>query len=105
MAELRSENLSKSTENHRLRRSIKKVTQELSNLQQERERLEKALEAAHQERSKGDQERERLERALEAAHQERSKGDHTLHVSAATGPLEWGAASLGAVWLGLVLGR
>lgn len=84
MAELRSENLSKSTENHRLRRSIKKVTQELSNLQQERERLEKALEAAHQ---------------------ERSKGDHTLHVSAATGPLEWGAASLGAVWLGLVLGR
>ncbi|XP_069431360.1 CDK5 regulatory subunit-associated protein 2 isoform X22 [Ovis canadensis] len=79
LAELRSENLSKSTENHRLRRSIKKVTQELSNLQQERERLEKALEAAHQERSKGDQERERLERALEAAHQERSKGDHTLH--------------------------
>ncbi|XP_017908180.1 PREDICTED: CDK5 regulatory subunit-associated protein 2 isoform X1 [Capra hircus] len=79
LAELRSENLSKSTENHRLRRSIKKVTQELSNLQQERERLERALEAAHQERSKGDQERERLERALEAAHQERSKGDHTLH--------------------------
>uniref|UniRef100_A0A452EI04 CDK5 regulatory subunit-associated protein 2 n=1 Tax=Capra hircus TaxID=9925 RepID=A0A452EI04_CAPHI len=61
LAELRSENLSKSTENHRLRRSIKKVTQELSNLQQERERLERALEAAHQERSKGDQERERNE--------------------------------------------
>uniref|UniRef100_A0A4W2FDS1 CDK5 regulatory subunit-associated protein 2 n=1 Tax=Bos indicus x Bos taurus TaxID=30522 RepID=A0A4W2FDS1_BOBOX len=54
LAELHSENLSKSTENHRLRRSIKKVTQELSNLQQERERLEKALEAARQERSKGD---------------------------------------------------
>ncbi|XP_040097709.1 CDK5 regulatory subunit-associated protein 2 isoform X3 [Oryx dammah] len=54
LAELRSENLSKSTENHRLRRSMKKVTQELSTLQQERERLEKALEAAHQERSKGD---------------------------------------------------
>ncbi|XP_065803061.1 CDK5 regulatory subunit-associated protein 2 isoform X4 [Muntiacus reevesi] len=54
LAELHSENLSKSAENHRLRRSIKKVTQELSSLQQERERLEKALEAAHQERSKGD---------------------------------------------------
>ncbi|XP_068829853.1 CDK5 regulatory subunit-associated protein 2 [Capricornis sumatraensis] len=54
LAELRSENLSKSTENHRLRRSIKKATQELSNLRQERERLERALEAAHQERSKGD---------------------------------------------------
>ena len=51
MAELRSENLSKSTENHRLRRSIKKVTQELSNLQQERERLERALEAAQSQRS------------------------------------------------------
>ncbi|XP_061019280.1 CDK5 regulatory subunit-associated protein 2 isoform X4 [Dama dama] len=54
LAELHSENLSKSAENHRLRRSIKKVTQELSSLQQERERLEKALEAAHQERSKGE---------------------------------------------------
>ncbi|XP_057577666.1 CDK5 regulatory subunit-associated protein 2 isoform X15 [Hippopotamus amphibius kiboko] len=54
LAELHSENLTKSTENHRLRRSIKKVTQELSDLQQERERLEKELEAAHRERSKGD---------------------------------------------------
>ncbi|XP_026960854.1 CDK5 regulatory subunit-associated protein 2 isoform X3 [Sagmatias obliquidens] len=54
LAELRSENLTKSTENHRLRRSIKRVSRELSDLQQERERLEKELEAAHQERSKGD---------------------------------------------------
>ncbi|CAN0465553.1 unnamed protein product [Rangifer tarandus platyrhynchus] len=54
LAELHSENLSKSAENHRLRRSIKKVTHELSSLQQERERLQKALEAARQERSKGD---------------------------------------------------
>ncbi|XP_053420198.1 CDK5 regulatory subunit-associated protein 2 isoform X2 [Nycticebus coucang] len=41
-------------ENHRLRRNIKKVTQELSDLQQERERLEKDLKEAHRERSKGD---------------------------------------------------
>uniref|UniRef100_A0A8C5VU46 CDK5 regulatory subunit-associated protein 2 n=1 Tax=Microcebus murinus TaxID=30608 RepID=A0A8C5VU46_MICMU len=54
LAELRSENHSKSTENHRLRRNIKKVTQELSDLQQERERLEKDLKEAHRERSKGD---------------------------------------------------
>uniref|UniRef100_A0A8C0CUD4 CDK5 regulatory subunit-associated protein 2 n=1 Tax=Balaenoptera musculus TaxID=9771 RepID=A0A8C0CUD4_BALMU len=54
LAELRSENLTKSTENHRLRRSIKRVTRELSDLQQERERLEKELGAAHRERSKGD---------------------------------------------------
>ncbi|XP_016069206.1 PREDICTED: CDK5 regulatory subunit-associated protein 2 isoform X4 [Miniopterus natalensis] len=54
LAELHSENLTKSTENHRLRRNIKKVTQELSDLQQEKERLEKELEAAHREKSKGD---------------------------------------------------
>ncbi|XP_068408237.1 CDK5 regulatory subunit-associated protein 2 isoform X3 [Eschrichtius robustus] len=54
LAELRSENLTKSTENHRLRRSMKRVTRELSDLQQERERLEKELGAAHRERSKGD---------------------------------------------------
>lgn len=54
MAELHSENLTKSTENHRLRRNIKKVTQELSDLQQEKERLEKDLEAAHLEKSKRD---------------------------------------------------
>ncbi|XP_054219251.1 CDK5 regulatory subunit-associated protein 2 isoform X3 [Homo sapiens] len=53
-AALRSQNLTKSTENHRLRRSIKKITQELSDLQQERERLEKDLEEAHREKSKGD---------------------------------------------------
>ncbi|XP_023611702.1 CDK5 regulatory subunit-associated protein 2 isoform X4 [Myotis lucifugus] len=54
LAELHSENLTKSTENHRLRRNIKKVTQELSDLQQEKERLEKDLEAAHREKSKRD---------------------------------------------------
>ncbi|XP_054440445.1 CDK5 regulatory subunit-associated protein 2 [Pteronotus mesoamericanus] len=54
LAELRSENLTTSTENHRLRRDIKKVSQELSDLQQEKERLEKDLQAAHREKSKGD---------------------------------------------------
>uniref|UniRef100_A0A8C9ALY5 CDK5 regulatory subunit-associated protein 2 n=1 Tax=Prolemur simus TaxID=1328070 RepID=A0A8C9ALY5_PROSS len=54
LAELHSENLSKSTENRRLRRNVKKVSQELSDLQQERERLEKDLKEAHRERSKGD---------------------------------------------------
>ncbi|XP_032162923.1 CDK5 regulatory subunit-associated protein 2 isoform X5 [Mustela erminea] len=54
LAQLNSENLSKSAENHRLRRNIKKVTQELSTLQQERERLEKDLEEARRERSRSD---------------------------------------------------
>lgn len=54
LAELHSENLSQSTENHRLRRDLKKVTQELSELRQERERLAQALEEARGEKSEGD---------------------------------------------------
>ncbi|XP_076999626.1 CDK5 regulatory subunit-associated protein 2 isoform X3 [Tamandua tetradactyla] len=54
LTELRSENLTKSTENHRLHRNIKKVTQELSDLQQERERLKKDLKEAHEEKNRGD---------------------------------------------------
>jgi CDK5 regulatory subunit-associated protein 2 len=50
---LQSENLTKTTENNRLRRNIKKVTQELSDLQQEKERLERDLEEAYREGSKG----------------------------------------------------
>ncbi|KAM6170018.1 LOW QUALITY PROTEIN: CDK5 regulatory subunit-associated protein 2 [Rhynchocyon petersi] len=52
LAELRSENLTKSTENHRLCRTIKKINQELSDLQQERAKLEKDLEEAHREKSR-----------------------------------------------------
>nr|XP_019586758.1 PREDICTED: CDK5 regulatory subunit-associated protein 2 isoform X2 [Rhinolophus sinicus] len=54
LAELRSENLAKGAENYGLRSNMKKVTQELSDLQQEKERLEKELEAAHHEKSRGD---------------------------------------------------
>ncbi|XP_053512119.1 CDK5 regulatory subunit-associated protein 2 isoform X2 [Artibeus jamaicensis] len=54
LAALHSENLTKSTENHRLRRNVKKVTQELSDLRQEKERLEKDLQAARREKSRGD---------------------------------------------------
>lgn len=54
LAELHSENLTKGAENRRLRRNLKKVTQELSDLQQKQERLEKDLEEAHREKSKGE---------------------------------------------------
>ncbi|XP_004411600.1 PREDICTED: CDK5 regulatory subunit-associated protein 2 [Odobenus rosmarus divergens] len=54
LAQLNSENLNKSAENHRLRRNIKKVTQELSALQQERERLERDVEEAHRQKSRRD---------------------------------------------------
>ncbi|XP_012577010.1 PREDICTED: CDK5 regulatory subunit-associated protein 2 isoform X2 [Condylura cristata] len=54
LAELRSENFTKNAENHKLRRHVKKVTQELSDLQQERERLGKDLEAALGEKRQAD---------------------------------------------------
>ncbi|KAF3821130.1 hypothetical protein GH733_011283, partial [Mirounga leonina] len=81
LAQLNSENLNKSAENHRLRRNIKKVTQELSALQQERERLE---------------------RDVEEAHRQKSSRDHTIHVSSSgvvgrglwTAPLALGRPSL-----------
>ncbi|XP_075416523.1 CDK5 regulatory subunit-associated protein 2 isoform X2 [Tenrec ecaudatus] len=54
LAELRSENLSKSTENHRLCRSVKQLTQELSDLQRAKETLERDLGEARREKSKED---------------------------------------------------
>lgn len=77
MAELHSENLTKSTENHRLVRNVKKVTQELSDLKKEKLRLE---------------------RDLEEAHQERSKHTRTIHVSASCFPdMMGGTSRLGPV--------
>lgn len=53
MAKLHSENVTKSTENHRLLRNVKKVTQELNDLKKEKLRLEQALEEAHPEGNRG----------------------------------------------------
>ncbi|XP_048196616.1 CDK5 regulatory subunit-associated protein 2 isoform X3 [Perognathus longimembris pacificus] len=53
LAELHSENLTKSTENHRLRRNMKKMSQELGELQQEKARLERELDEARREGSRG----------------------------------------------------
>ncbi|XP_052032610.1 CDK5 regulatory subunit-associated protein 2 isoform X2 [Apodemus sylvaticus] len=53
LAKLHSENVTKSTENHRLLRNVKKVTQELNDLKKEKLRLERDLEEAHQEGSRG----------------------------------------------------
>ncbi|XP_051043993.1 CDK5 regulatory subunit-associated protein 2 isoform X2 [Phodopus roborovskii] len=52
LSKLHSENLTQSTENHRLLRNVKKVTQELSDLKKEKLKLEKDLEEAHQEGNK-----------------------------------------------------
>ncbi|XP_012972587.1 CDK5 regulatory subunit-associated protein 2 isoform X1 [Mesocricetus auratus] len=52
LVKLQSENLTKSTENHRLLRNVKKVTQELSDLKKQKLRLERDLEETHQEGSR-----------------------------------------------------
>ncbi|CAO2587864.1 CDK5 regulatory subunit-associated protein 2 [Lemmus lemmus] len=52
LAQLHSENLTKSAENQRLLRNAKVITQELSDLKKEKLRLEKDLEEAHKEGSK-----------------------------------------------------
>ncbi|KAM8802867.1 CDK5 regulatory subunit-associated protein 2 [Rhynchonycteris naso] len=54
LAELHSENLTKSAENRRLRQNLKRAAQELSDVQQQKGRLEKDLEAARREKSEGD---------------------------------------------------
>ncbi|XP_028610464.1 CDK5 regulatory subunit-associated protein 2 isoform X3 [Grammomys surdaster] len=53
LAKLHSENVTKSTENHRLLRNVKKVTQELNDLKKEKLRLEQDLEEAHREGNRG----------------------------------------------------
>ncbi|XP_076790909.1 CDK5 regulatory subunit-associated protein 2 isoform X10 [Arvicanthis niloticus] len=53
LAKLHSENVTKSTENHRLLRNVKKVTQELNDLKKEKLRLERDLEEAHREGNRG----------------------------------------------------
>ncbi|XP_037706849.1 CDK5 regulatory subunit-associated protein 2 isoform X3 [Choloepus didactylus] len=78
LAELRSENLTKSTENHRLHRNIKKVTQELSDLQQERERLEKDLKEAHEEKGKGDCTIHDLRNQVEKLHDQVNEGEKAV---------------------------
>ncbi|XP_066223406.1 CDK5 regulatory subunit-associated protein 2 isoform X2 [Saccopteryx leptura] len=85
LAELHSENLTKSAENRRLHRNLQKTAQELSAVQQEKGRLEKDLEAAcrdlqksTQELSAVQQEKGRLEKDLEAARRDLQKSTQEL---------------------------
>lgn len=54
LAELRSENLTKDAENHKLQRRIKRTDQELSDLNLEREKMEKELDEAQLQKSRSD---------------------------------------------------
>lgn len=54
LAELRSENLTKDTENRKLQRRIKRTDQELNDLNLEREKMEKELDEAQLQKSRCD---------------------------------------------------
>ncbi|XP_051019193.1 CDK5 regulatory subunit-associated protein 2 isoform X1 [Acomys russatus] len=75
LAKLHSENLTKSTENHRLLRNVKKVTQELRDLKKEKLRLERDLEEAHQEGDRGAQTIHDLRNEVEQLRNEMNERD------------------------------
>uniref|UniRef100_A0A8C3RWT9 CDK5 regulatory subunit associated protein 2 n=1 Tax=Chelydra serpentina TaxID=8475 RepID=A0A8C3RWT9_CHESE len=70
LAELRSENLTKDTENRKLQRRIKRTDQELNDLNLEREKMERELEEAQLQKSRGDKTINDLRNQLEKLHGE-----------------------------------
>uniref|UniRef100_A0A8C0IX19 CDK5 regulatory subunit-associated protein 2 n=1 Tax=Chelonoidis abingdonii TaxID=106734 RepID=A0A8C0IX19_CHEAB len=70
LAELRSENLTKDTENRKLQRRIKRTDQELNDLNLEREKMERELDEAQLQKSRGDKTINDLRNQLEKLHGE-----------------------------------
>ncbi|XP_025067023.1 CDK5 regulatory subunit-associated protein 2 isoform X3 [Alligator sinensis] len=70
LAELRSENLTKDTENRKLQRRIKRTDQELNDLNLEREKMEKELDEAQLQKSRCDKTINDLRNQLEKLHGE-----------------------------------
>ncbi|XP_075026515.1 CDK5 regulatory subunit-associated protein 2 isoform X5 [Calonectris borealis] len=70
LAELRSENLTKAAENHKLQRRIKRTDQELNDLNLEREKMEKELDEAQLQKSRSDKTINDLRNQLEKLHGE-----------------------------------
>ncbi|XP_060613297.2 CDK5 regulatory subunit-associated protein 2 isoform X1 [Anolis sagrei] len=70
LADLRSENLTKDTENRKLQRRVKRTEQELSDLRLEREKLVKELEEAQLQRSRSDKTINDLRNQLEKTQDE-----------------------------------
>ncbi|XP_073170426.1 CDK5 regulatory subunit-associated protein 2 isoform X8 [Lepidochelys kempii] len=64
LAELRSENLTKDTENRKLQRRIKRTDQELNDLNLEREKMERELDEAQLQKSRGDKTINKLDAAI-----------------------------------------
>ncbi|XP_074871228.1 CDK5 regulatory subunit-associated protein 2 isoform X2 [Carettochelys insculpta] len=70
LAELRSENLTKDTENRKLQKRIKRTDQELNDLNLEREKMERELDEAQLQKSRGDKTINDLRNQLEKLHGE-----------------------------------
>ncbi|XP_061459675.1 CDK5 regulatory subunit-associated protein 2 isoform X2 [Rhineura floridana] len=70
LADLRSENLTKDTENRKLQRKIKRTEQELNDLHLEREKLVKELEEIQLQKSRSDKTINDLRNQLEKSHDE-----------------------------------
>ncbi|KAM9117042.1 CDK5 regulatory subunit-associated protein 2 isoform 2-T2 [Pangshura tecta] len=70
LAELRSENLTKDTENRKLQRRIKRTDQELNDLNLEREKMERELDEAQLQKNRGDKTINDLRNQLEKLHGE-----------------------------------
>ncbi|XP_062446903.1 CDK5 regulatory subunit-associated protein 2 isoform X2 [Rhea pennata] len=70
LAELRSENLMKDTENRKLQRRIKRTDQELNDLNLEREKMERELDEAQLQKSRSDKTINDLRNQIEKLHGE-----------------------------------
>ncbi|KAM4647419.1 CDK5 regulatory subunit-associated protein 2 isoform 6-T6 [Amazona ochrocephala] len=78
LAELRSENLTKNAENHKLQRRIKRTDQELNDLNLEREKMEKELDEAQLQKSRSDKTINDLRNQLEKLHGEMTEKEQAL---------------------------
>ncbi|XP_050782840.1 CDK5 regulatory subunit-associated protein 2 isoform X2 [Gopherus flavomarginatus] len=78
LAELRSENLTKDTENRKLQRRIKRTDQELNDLNLEREKMERELDEAQLQKSRGDKTINDLRNQLEKLHGEMTEREKAV---------------------------
>ncbi|KAM6431050.1 CDK5 regulatory subunit-associated protein 2 isoform 2-T2 [Liasis olivaceus] len=78
LADLRSQNLTKDTENRKLQRKIKKTEQELSELLLEKEKLVKELEEAQLQKSRSDKTINDLRNQLEKTHDEMAEKEKAI---------------------------
>ncbi|XP_025969551.2 CDK5 regulatory subunit-associated protein 2 isoform X2 [Dromaius novaehollandiae] len=78
LAELRSENLIKDTENRKLQRRIKRTDQELNDLNLEREKMERELDEAQLQKSRSDKTINDLRNQLEKLHGEMTEKEKAV---------------------------